>query len=348
MAEQQLYYIARHIIKVQSSRRSAKTLSRYKAMPLYKLVVAYDGTRFNGFQRQTATSALRPETTTRPTKRPYVESSTGKRKPSAVTVQESLEQAVSDWIGCSIPDLRLRFAGRTDKGVHARGQVVALTLPDLAVALANKSQDEKLLEIQKSINSRLPVDISVDHVQVCENLDFEPRHDVKLKQYSYTIKYRRLVQDADGNVLPACRSGPNTVRSALDSPCIWVCPWALDDSKMDALCRHLTGEHDFSAFVHKEDRHQREHTLKLEKMSFTVLTETSEAAPVVTVRLICEAKGFRRSMVRNLVGFCVDVCRGHDGIDGMDLDDLWSGDEAIANKIHSAPASGLCLERVDY
>jgi tRNA pseudouridine38-40 synthase len=318
-------------------------------MPLYKLVVAYDGTRFNGFQRQTATSALRQEvTTTRPTKRPHVESSTGKRKPCAVTIQECLERAVSDWIGCSIPDLRLRFAGRTDRGVHARGQVVVLTLPDLAVVLSTKSQDEKVLEIQKSINSRLPIDISVDHVEVCENLEFEPRHDVKLKQYSYTIKYRRLVHHADGSILSACRSGPSTVRSALDSPCLWVCPWALDDGKMETLCRHLQGEHDFRAFVHKEDRSQRDHTLALQKMSFVVLTETSEAAPVVTVRLVCEAKGFRRSMVRNLVGFCVDVCRGHDGMDGMDLDDLWSGDEAIADKIHSAPASGLCLERVDY
>jgi tRNA pseudouridine38-40 synthase len=333
---------------IKSSRRCVTTLSKYPSMPLYKLVVAYDGTRFNGFQRQTATSALREVPTTRPTKRPYMDSSTGKRKPNAITIQESLEGAVSDWIGCTIPDLHLRFAGRTDKGVHARGQVVVLTLPDLAVAFPTKSQDERILEIQKSINSRLPIDISVDHVEVCENPKFEPRHDVKLKQYSYTVKYRRLVLDADGKALSACRSGPNTVRSALDSPCLWVCPWALDDGKMEALCRHLQGEHDFQAFVHKEDRRKRDHTLALQTMRFTVLSETSEAAPVVTARLVCEAKGFRRSMVRNLVGFCVDACRGHDGMDDMCLDDLWSGDEAIADKIHSAPASGLCLERVDY
>jgi hypothetical protein len=43
----------------------------------------------------------------------------------------------------------------------------------------------------------------------------------------------------------------------------------------------------------------------------------------------------------------VDVCRGLDGMDGMVLDDLWSGAN-VADKIHSAPASGLCLERVDY
>jgi tRNA pseudouridine(38-40) synthase len=80
-----------------------------------------------------------------------MDSSTGKRKPNAITIQECLEGAVSDWIGCTIPDLHLRFAGRTDKGVHARGQVVVLTLPDLAVALSTKSQDERILEIQKSL-----------------------------------------------------------------------------------------------------------------------------------------------------------------------------------------------------
>jgi hypothetical protein len=42
-----------------------------------------------------------------------------------------------------------------------------------------------------------------------------------------------------------------------------------------------------------------------------------------------------------------DVCRGHDGLDGKDLDDLWSGDKAIANMIHSASVFGLCLIRVD-
>jgi tRNA pseudouridine38-40 synthase len=329
-------------------------------MTLYKLVVAYDGTRFNGFQRQTATSALKEQATsqataTRSAKRVHVESATGKRKVCAVTIQESLERAVSDWSGCSIPDLCMRFAGRTDKGVHARGQVVVVTLPDLdgvlSLSITTKSQDETALEIQKSINSRLPIDISVEHVQVCENPQFEPRHDVKLKQYSYTIKYRRLVKDGSGNILPASRSGPNTVRSALDSPCLWICPWALDDAKMETTCLHLQGEHDFSVFVHKEDRRsQRKHVLTLQKMTFTILTETSDAAPVVTARLICEAKGFRRSMVRNLVGFCVDVCRGLEGVTAtdMDLDDLWSGDETVAEKIHSAPACGLCLERVDY
>jgi len=61
--------------------------------------------------------------------------------------------------------------------------------------------------------------------------------------------------------------------------------------------------------------------------------------------------------VRNLVGFCVDVARGSlrtippavsAAVSAVDWDDVWSGSEAAAGKIHAAPACGLCLDRVDY
>ena len=51
-------------------------------------------------------------------------------------------------------------------------------------------------------------------------------------------------------------------------------------------------------------------------------------------------------MVRNLVGFLVDLCRGE--VDESIFEDLWSGSDAIAKKVQSAPACGLCLEHVEY
>jgi tRNA pseudouridine38-40 synthase len=58
------------------------------------------------------------------------------------------------------------------------------------------------------------------------------------------------------------------------------------------------------------------------------------------------SQGFRRSMVRNLIGFLVDICRG--AVDESIFQDLWSGDDALAAKLNMAPACGLCMEHVQY
>lgn len=348
-------------------------------MPLFKMIVAYDGSRFSGIQRQTSTASMlllknssssevnncndtsgrkrrkgKEDSSSRPPRNPSRDMNTGRRKKCLVTIQECLELALLGWIHdtmasdeaktISIETINLRFAGRTDKGVHARGQVIAVRIPE------QLKQQFQNWEIRRALNSRLPVDISVEEVNLCSNDAFDPRTDVIRKQYSYTIKYRRR---REGEAPLICDSGINTVRSALDSPCLWVCPWSLDDSRMPELCSILKGEHNFRNFVHKSDRNERDHTMTLERMEFQQLSVESYgsvAFPVVTARVVVEAKGFRRSMVRNLVGFCVDVCRGDEGLKQVDLsNDLWkdSGDD-MADKIHAAPASGLCLERVHY
>jgi len=301
-------------------------------MPLYKLTVAYDGTRFNGFQRQRTTSSL----LTRPTKRPHWESN-GKRKGCPLTIQECLETALID-LGNNIHELNLRFAGRTDKGVHAQGQVVVVQLMSIIDCTM----------LRKSLNSRLPMDISIEQVVTNISPNFCPRKDVILKQYSYTIKYRRKVYDKNNIVLPICESGPQTIRSALDPSCLWTCPWALQDDKLTSLCSFLQGQHDYRVFVHKDDRSTRDHVITIDCIRCEIISQTNEPAPVVTCRFTFQAKSFRRSMVRNLVGFCVDTCRGHDNVADLDWNDLWTGSERVAAKIHAAPASGLCLDHVCY
>lgn len=327
-------------------------------MPRYKLIVAYDGTRFNGFQRQTTavtSNLVRPGVTKRKRDNDNyyhdaVDPSQARpksKRSKVTTVQECLEFAMATWSGvASTTDLALRFAGRTDKGVHTTGQVCVCTLPDVAT-----------WEMRKSINSRLPDDVSVENIEPCSDA-FDPRAHCKLKQYSYTIKYRRLVQDtAAGTPLSICGAGPNGIRHALDPPCLWVVPWVLQDDVIQETCNQLRGSHNFQAFVHKEDRLERDHVMTLEKFSFCIVKETEEAAPVVTAIFTAQATGFRRSMVRNLVGFCVDVARGSlrtipppvaAAVSAVDWDDVWSGSEAAAGKIHAAPACGLCLDRVDY
>jgi tRNA pseudouridine38-40 synthase len=303
----------------------------------YKLVVVYDGTRFKGFQRQSSgddnSKALRFY------KRKRVDS-VGQTATVPLTIQECIEDTLEQYSGLGRSDLKLRFAGRTDAGVHSRGQILVVSLP----ADDNNNVGE-LWRIRKSINSRLPVDISIEEVSLCDNVNLDPRRDVKLKQYSYTIKYRRKIF-VNSELLPICSSGPHTIRSALDPPTVWVCPWALEDSKLDDLSQKLTGEHDYSAFVNRKARRDKENILTVEKLVCEPINKTDEEAPVMTIRLVVEAKGFRRSMVRNLVGFIVDVCRG--AVEESIFDELWTGSDEVANKIHSAPACGLCLEHVLY
>jgi tRNA U38,U39,U40 pseudouridine synthase TruA len=189
-------------------------------------------------------------------------------------------------------------------------------------------------------------------------------------------------------------------------------PWALDDSIFPQLCETLRGTHDYSVFVHKQVRYDKSQVMTIDSIDFEIITEqripheqynpvdktpttppvddkesssssktttaTTDAAAtvqVVTARLVFRAKGFRRTMVRNLVGFCVDRCRGAPALLAQSVDttttttttppstttssstwndnQLWTFDndnrrEQVASKIHAAPASGLCLDHVLY
>jgi tRNA pseudouridine38-40 synthase len=317
-------------------------------MPRYKLIIAYDGTRFHGFQRQltnhdvSGSAACNKNDSYRPPpKRPHWLAS-GQKKPCHQTIQQVLEQAMMSWTGVSdVQILQLAFASRTDKGVHAKGQVVAVTLP-------NREYD--FCEIVNCVNSRLPWDISVESAIRCDE-SFDPRANVFRKQYSYTIKYRRKMHVPIGTTSSG-KLGPHSFRSAIDPPCLWHVPWSLKDSQLIDLCAFLQGNHDFAAFVHKEDRHAKCQVLSLDKMTFEIISESNNdtISSVVVGRFVLESAGFRRSMVRNLVGFCIDICRDCETVKDWDWkNELWklSPDEA-GQRIHAAPASGLCLEFIEY
>ncbi len=114
-------------------------------MARYQLILAYDGTDFSGFQRQ------------------------GKHR----TVQQVFETALKElgWQEDSI-----LFAGRTDAGVHASGQVVVFSLDW-------SHKDETLIE---ALNARLPADAVVQRIARC-TADFHPRYDAASRSYTYRI-----------------------------------------------------------------------------------------------------------------------------------------------------------------
>jgi tRNA pseudouridine38-40 synthase len=130
---------------------------------------------------------------------------------------------------------------------------------------------------------------------------------------------------------------------------------------LPTICKELQGQHDFSCFIHAKDRHRPggDNVMTLNTCRFQLSGPTtdmdSDGEPdndddgtfgIVNCKFTFEAKGFRRSMVRNLVGFIVDVGRGLRNMD--DFTAIWTGTDEAAKLVCSSPASGLCLAKVHY
>jgi tRNA pseudouridine38-40 synthase len=156
-------------------------------MARYQLRLAYDGTEYFGFQRQGNTR----------------------------TVQSVFEKVLHElgWQEESI-----LFAGRTDTGVHASGQIVVF-------ALDWQHSDETLI---KAINAKLPPDAAVDALNRVE-ADFHPRYDASSRCYVYKL-YQRPVRDP------------------LQDRFAWQQWPALELDRLNLAASILVGRHDFSAF----------------------------------------------------------------------------------------------------
>ena len=156
-------------------------------MARYQVILAYDGTGFQGFQRQR----------------------------NARTVQGVFESALRElgWTGRS-----LLSAGRTDSGVHAKGQVVAFDL-------AWRHDEADLL---RALNANLPLGVAARRVKACDP-GFHPRHEALSRRYSY-----RIFCDA--------------IRDPLRERYAWRVWPEVERARMDEAAGCLIGEHDFSAF----------------------------------------------------------------------------------------------------
>lgn len=179
--------------------------------------------------------------------------------------------------------------------------------------------------------------------------NFNPRTDATKKVYSYKIRYRERVVWKDKKIMPICSDGgPELLRNALDGNKLWVCPWALDNSKIEQYCEALRGTHDYSLFVHKKSVKKRDNRMTVSRFSVEKKQVAKEEdAPMWAARFIIEAKGFGRSQVRNMVGFVVDCARGKFDDDHLAANDDWVW-QLQRYQISSAPAMGLCLEKVIY
>jgi tRNA pseudouridine38-40 synthase len=162
-------------------------------------------------------------------------------------------------------------AGRTDRGVHALGQVAS-------VEVAGGPPVERAAE---ALNGVLPADVAVVGVEAAAP-DFHARHSARARSYRYRI-YRRREP------------------SPFEQERSWWYPRPLDEEKLADAADALIGEHDFRAFTPTETEH---------KVFTRTVTEAAWHRRGDSLEFEITADSFLRHMVRTLVGTMLEVPPG--------------------------------------
>jgi tRNA pseudouridine38-40 synthase len=170
------------------------------------------------------------------------------------------------------------------------------------------------------VNGRLPMDLSVAGALEVGN-DFHARFSAKRRSYVYF-----LWRGAE--------------RSALYGRYAWHKTGELDLIEMRKASRALVGSRDFAAFANAGGDPGSTTVRDLKRLDVASI----KSGKFVVIRVTANA--FLRSMVRNLVG-CL-VCVGRNEIAADDCSTILASCNRESNPCRTAPASGLCLWRVDY
>jgi len=253
-----------------------------------RLDLAYDGTDFHGWATQ----------------------------PGLRTVQGLLEAALAQVL--RVEAAPVTCAGRTDTGVHARGQVVHVDVaPDVLAASAGRSADPPTEALLRRLNGVLPADVRVRGLREVPEA-FDARFSAVWRRYAYRIADHPALAD------------PLVRRAVLARP------RRLDLDAMNAAASGLIGEHDFAAFCKR-----REGATTVRTLLDLSWGRDAEGLAVASVR----ADAFCHHMVRSLVGALVAVGEGR-------RPPSWAAEVLAAGERDAAvtvvPAHGLTLEEVGY
>ncbi len=210
-------------------------------MQNYKMIVQYDGTRYNGWQKLGDTDN---------------------------TIQYKLEAILEKMTGSAVD---VHGAGRTDAGVHAKGQVAQFRLEERL--------DAK--EIQDYLNTYLPEDIGVLEVQEAAPR-FHSRYNASSKHYRY-----RIATDKAAHVF--------------DRKYVYEYKGTLDAQAMKMATLYLRGEHDFSSFNGNS-------RMKKSRVKTIYSIQITETADEIVIDFF--GSGFLQYMVRILVGTLIEVGEG--------------------------------------
>lgn len=205
----------------------------------YAMVVEYNGKLFAGSQKQ----------------------------PELRTVQSELENALSILLKDQIKTI---FSGRTDKGVHSKGQIVHF----------DSSNIINLKWLNYALNSVLPNDISVPEINEMDK-NFHSQKSAKLRWYRYIIN--------------------NSVHRSVWLNEVLHVSSPLDTEAMNKALAYLVGEHDFNSF-------KGSNTGNPARVCNMYKAETSRENNTVVIDLV--ANRFLYNMVRTIVGTIIPIGRG--------------------------------------
>ncbi|SER03293.1 tRNA pseudouridine38-40 synthase [Virgibacillus subterraneus] len=211
-------------------------------MEKIKCVISYDGTNFSGFQIQ----------------------------PRTRTVQGELEKALTKIHKGE--HIRVHASGRTDTGVHAKGQTIHFETP-FTLPPQNWKQ---------ALNTLLPVDLNVYKVEVVPE-SFHARYDVAEKEYRYYVWNEREKDVFKQNYM-------------------YQFPYSLDIQAMQYACRYFEGTHDFTTFSSAKA------TIKGSKVRH--MYEVTCHKEGSQIEFIFRGSGFLYNMVRIIIGALLDIGQG--------------------------------------
>jgi tRNA pseudouridine38-40 synthase len=212
----------------------------------YKITIEYDGTDFVGWQRQA----------------------------NGRSVQGEIEQALQRITSSYIP---VTGAGRTDAGVHARGQVANFFL--------DTNPDES--DLLRSINGLVGRDIVIHDIETVPD-SFSARYSATAREYSYFI---------------------SPTPAAIGRQYSWQIGYRLDLPLMNDAASMLIGARDFRSFCRTASA--------TDDTQCTVSRATWEREGDGRIVFHIRANRFLHGMVRAIVGTIIDIGRGHMGIEAL-------------------------------
>jgi tRNA pseudouridine38-40 synthase len=244
----------------------------------FRLLLHYDGSRYHGWQLQ----------------------------PVEPTVQGELEAALARLSGAR---RTVVGAGRTDRGVHATGQVASVDLPERWDAPT----------LRRALNAVLPRDIWVERADVADP-SFHPRFDAVARSYAYRVGM------SERSASPFFR------------PWCWALRRPVDRDRLAAAALELPGDHSFRAFAKagQEERGDR------------CIVDSAAWEPWEDLGMVFRvtANRYLHHMVRYLVGTMVAIGRGERP--AGDLRALLRDDPTGLKTSPPAPPEGLFLTAVEY
>lgn len=243
------------------------------------------------------------------------------RQPGLRTVQATVEDALSKVIRQPEP-VKVVVAGRTDAGVHARGQVIHA---DVELAAWQRVPGRSTYTPADALIRRL-TGVLPDDVVAYRAREVTEDFDARFSPLSRTYRYR-ICDDLER-------------RDPLRADHVVFHRHRLSEKTMDTASRALTGLQDFAAYCKPREGATTIRTL----IDFTWERPASGADEGLVVATVT-ADAFCHSMVRALVGSAMMVGEGRRGPAWM-LDVLTAKDRAQAGKV--AAAHGLTLEAVTY